>query len=50
MTREEELRFVDGAFQALVQRGAAKPHMFEPSAVTDAEIDAFEQRDRKSVV
>ncbi len=44
MTREEELRFVDGAFQALVQRGAAKPHMFEPSAVTDAEIDAFEQR------
>lgn len=44
MTREEELRFVNGAFEALVRRGVAKPHMFVPSAVTDWEIDAFEKK------
>lgn len=44
MTKEEELRFVSRAFEALVQRGVADRGMFVPSAVTDREIDAFEER------
>lgn len=44
MTKEEELCFVNGAFEALVRRGVAEYSMFIPSAVTDSEIDAFEER------
>lgn len=44
MTKEEEMRFVSGAFEALVRRGVAKRSMFTPSAVTDREIDAFEEQ------
>ena len=44
MTRKEELRFVNGAFEALVQRGVAKETMLSPSTVTDEELDAFEKR------
>jgi len=44
MTKEEELRFANGAFEALVRRGVAAKDMFAPSAVTDREIDAFEER------
>lgn len=44
MTKEEELRFVRGAFEALVNRGVADRGMFTPSTVTDRELDAFEKR------
>lgn len=44
MTKEEELRFVSGAFEELVRRGVAERNMFVPSTVTDGEIDAFEER------
>lgn len=44
MTKEEELRFVNGAFEALVRRGVAKENMFAPSTVTDGELDAFEKQ------
>ncbi len=44
MTKEEELRFVNGAFEALVRRGAATQNMFTPSSVTDQDIDVFEKR------
>lgn len=44
MTKEEELCFVNDAFEALVRRGVAKQNMFVPSTVTDKEIDAFEEQ------
>ena len=44
MTKEEELRFVIDAFEALVHRGVAEQNMFAPSTVTEKEIDAFEER------
>lgn len=44
MTKEEELRFVREAFEALVNRGVADRSMFTPSTVTDRELDAFEKR------
>lgn len=44
MTKEEELRFVNGAFEALVRRGVATENMFVPSVVTDDELDAFEKQ------
>lgn len=43
MTKEEELQFVRGAFEALVRRSVADEDMYVPSPVTDADIDAFEK-------
>lgn len=43
MTKEEELSFVRGAFEALVNRGVADRAMFTPSPITGGELDAFEE-------
>lgn len=43
MTREEEVCFVRGAFEALVDRGVADRSMLTPSTVTDRELNAFEE-------
>ena len=44
MTKEEELRFVNDAFEALVRRGVAEQNMFVLSTVTEEQIDAFEEQ------
>lgn len=44
MTIKEENEFVKDAFQALIDRGIAKPEYFTPSTVTDEELLDFEKK------
>lgn len=44
MTQQEEEAFVKQAFQALIDRGVAKPEYFTPSPVSDEELAAFEEK------
>lgn len=46
MTSREEKEFISGAFQKLKERGWFPGEKFEPSAITEQEIAAFEQKHR----
>ena len=44
MNMNNDKIFVRGAFQALIDRGVAKPEDFSPSMVSDVDIRAFEKK------
>lgn len=44
MHTAQEERFIRQAFQALIDRGIAKPEYFSPSTVSDEDIIAFERK------